>query len=141
MSNPMCATPRPLALNRVFTGIETVVVAGTVIAAIVHTPLGEWNVLTLLLGAALAVAAVFTGYSFIRGTPESSFRAPVFNNPQRYVRLASILLVVFVAVMSFTVVGNIVAGGWSTSDILLLGLWSVVAISLVSMIDLARRQG
>jgi len=88
-----------------------------------------------------ASTAVFTGYAFIRGTPESSLSPLVFNNPQRYVRLASILLVVLVAAMSLIVVANIVAGGWSTSDILLLGLWSVVAISTVSMIDLARRQG
>lgn len=131
---------REKSTNRVFTGLEFLVLAGAVIAAIVHTPLGEWGILAIITGAIWGVAAVITGYLFIAGVTESGSRTLVFAKPESYRRIASLAFIAVVGVLSFVIVGNIMTKDWTTVDILMVGLWGYLSILLLSFHHLAGLQ-
>lgn len=103
----------------------------TLIIALVHTPIGQWQGTGYLLGGAVLIISLLWLYLGIRGS---------YNLMGRMSARGAMILGVIGALASGFILGTtIITDSWTVGNVLMAGLWAQIGIMFVAVVTVASK--
>jgi hypothetical protein len=108
------------------------IAAGTLLAAVTNTPLGEWSNSNYLFGAILVLFIVAFAIAGIRDR---------FNVAGRYKgKTILIISIIGTAAAVLAIAGSLLSGEWNLDSILTAGTWLALLVMFGAAIPVARQK-